>query len=692
MTDLFERASRLPSEQREAFMVWARRNLIRMETVRKYPSAGALAQALDPTTVQTADLRVIDEQLEWAFRTPGARLMISKPSQTGKSQRVAIWGMIRALLLDPDRRIIIATHSEDLARDHSQAIRTILRTYGSDARDSMTGMPLPDRLGIGIGDKAAAGRWSIAGHRGGLVAAGVGTALPGKPADCLTGETEVITRSGRMRMDELVGTENRPDVLSYNHATGALEWRPVLAARTIPQREIVEVVTRGGHTIRCTADHRIWTAEGYRPAAGLSSGTVLLALQPAVHDHGGGAEQQAGEPDHALHDLPCDAPQVGVDTVLLVRRGRGEGEPVYDIQVARNSNFFANEVLVHNCLLLDDLYSGMLAADSPAERRRVNTWWDSVASQRPGPDAPIVMIGTRWNEEDAHAYLLEQEPDRWKVLNFPAIAEPGVLDSLGREPGVPLENPRGLTDWAARRDVLPARVWSSMYQGSPTPSDGALFNADWFKAHRLPETPALYRRVIGVDPAETGSSDEVGLIAGGLAADGTVVLTDDWSGQYSSAVWPRRACLMALATQASELVFEAYSAPVAYERLLVQAFDDLAGEAVAGDGTVEVEFGDGTVGRVRVPASRPFLIKPWTRQGNAVVRSSGLRYAMSSGRCRVVGHRLATMEAVAIRWFETQHCPDRVAAATIVYDELSGGGGTELADGSGDWGSMPSGM
>src|SRR5690606_28227345 len=124
----------------------------------------------------------------------------------------------------------------------------------------------------------------------------------------------------------------------------------------------------------------------------------------------------------------------------------------------------------------------------------------------------------------------------WRVLNFPAIAEPGVHDSLNRPYGVQLENPRGTTDWAARRDVLPARVWASMFQGNPTPSDGALFNPDWFKNHRLPETPALYRRLVGVDPAETGSSDEVGLIAGGLAADGTVVLTDDWSGQFSSAV------------------------------------------------------------------------------------------------------------------------------------------------------------
>ncbi|RJO71410.1 hypothetical protein D5S18_24885 [Nocardia panacis] len=516
MTDIWERAAKLPPSQRAAFATWARQNMIRAQVAHVYPSAGALAQALDPTTIQTPDLAMIDDALEWAFTTPAARLMISKPSQTGKSQRVVKWGVTRALQLNPDWRIIIATHSEDLARTHSEEIRTVLRTHGTGARDAVTGLPLPDRLGLGIGDKSAATRWQLAGHRGGVFACGVGTALPGRPADCM---------------------------------------------------------------------------------------------------------------------------------------------------------------------ILDDLYADMLAADSPAERRRVNLWWDSVASQRPGPDAPIIFIGTRWNEQDAHAYLMGQEPGRWRVLNFPAIAEPGVPDALGREPGVPLENPRGRTDWEKIRATKPARVWSSMYQGSPTPADGALFNAQWFETYRLPSAPSLYRRIVGVDPAETGQGDEAGIIAAGLTGDGTVILTDDWSGQLSSAQWPRQACLLALHTGATELVFEAYSAAVAYNRLLKRAYDDLVAEA---DG--------GTVEGIAVPLSRPFHIAAWTRSGNALIRSTGLRHAVSNGRCRVLAHQLATMEAHAIRWFESQHQPDRVAAATIAYDVLAGGGEVSSSARPGGWGAMPDGI
>lgn len=516
MTDVWERAAKLPPSQRATFAAWARQNLVRAASVRAHPTAGALAQSIDPEVLQTPDLEEIDAALEWAQTTPRARLMISKPSQTGKSERAAIWGTVRALQRRPDWRTIVVTHSEDLALTHSERIRTIIQTYGTNARDAMTGAPLPDRLGIQIGAKSSASRWQLAGHRGGLIAAGIGTALPGRPADYM---------------------------------------------------------------------------------------------------------------------------------------------------------------------VLDDLFSGMLAADSPAERRRARTWWDTVGSQRLGPDASLVMIGTRWNEEDMHAYLLEVEPGPWRILNFPAIAEPGLLDSLNRPYGEFLVNPRGATDWAAIRASKPPRVWASMYQGNPVPSGGGLFNPKWFEDYRLDTAPPLYRRIVGVDPAETGKGDEAGIIAGGLTGDGTVVLTDDHSGHLSSAEWPRVACLLALRTGASEVVFEAYSAAVAYDRLLKRAYEDLVTEAAGG-----------TIDGVAVPVSRPFQIHPWKRQGNALIRSTGFRNATSNGRCRVVEHRLATMEAQAIRWFESQHCPDRIAAATIVYDVLAGGGETAVSKSPTSWGAMPLGL
>jgi hypothetical protein len=521
LEQVFERAAQLPPGQRAAFVAWAKQELIRRDAVRRYPTAGALAQALDPETIQTPDLEMIDRELAQAHRTPAARLMISKPSQTGKSLRVAVWGTVHALMCNPNWRVIVVTHSEDLALTHSEAVRTILRTFGTGARDALTGALLPDRLGIGIGSKSAASRWQLAGYRGGLVAAGVGTALPGRPADYM---------------------------------------------------------------------------------------------------------------------------------------------------------------------LLDDLFAGMTQADSPAYRKQGRMWWDAVGSQRLGPKAPAVMIGTRWNEEDAHAYLLSLEPERWRVLNFPAIAEPGLLDSLGREPGVPLINPRGDTDWTAIRATKSERVWSSMYQGNPTPLDGTLFSAKWFDRWRLDPEPPLYRRIVAVDPAETGRNDEVGIVAAGTDEHGAVVLTDDASGSMSAAEWPRRACLLALRTGATEVVFEAYTAAVTYGLTIKQAYKDLVIEAAAS------EDSPGYVEGVRVPPERPFHVFPWTSKGNALVRSVGMRNACSTGWFRVVRQKLATFEFMARTWHESQHCPDRVAAGAVAYNHLSGAGDTGIADSTGSWGQMPDGL
>ncbi|MEV6279118.1 hypothetical protein [Nocardia sp. NPDC051832] len=58
---LWERAAQLPTGQRAAFVAWAKQELIRRAAVRRYPTAGALAQAIDPETIQTPDLEMIDD-------------------------------------------------------------------------------------------------------------------------------------------------------------------------------------------------------------------------------------------------------------------------------------------------------------------------------------------------------------------------------------------------------------------------------------------------------------------------------------------------------------------------------------------------------------------------------------------------------------------------------------------------------
>jgi predicted phage terminase large subunit-like protein len=150
-----------------------------------------------------------------------------------------------------------------------------------------------------------------------------------------------------------------------------------------------------------------------------------------------------------------------------------------------NSNFFAGEVLVHNCLIIDDPIKDLEQARSQVYRERAWRFWQAVAVPRLGPGARAVVIQTRWNEDDLTGRLLAHDGDRrsggrWKVVAIPAIAEDND-DPLGRKPGEAMVSARGDRDWQAIRQSVGEYVWSSLYQQRPSPAEGGLFKRLWWR-------------------------------------------------------------------------------------------------------------------------------------------------------------------------------------------------------------------
>ncbi|WP_404826653.1 hypothetical protein [Peribacillus frigoritolerans] len=82
-------------------------------------------------------------------------------------------------------------------------------------------------------------------------------------------------------------------------------------------------------------------------------------------------KQSSRQSNHALQVLPYGPSQVGSDTVSTVENFSGRTEPVYDIQVEGTSNFFANKILVHNCLIIDDHIKNRKEANSQTYRDRI---------------------------------------------------------------------------------------------------------------------------------------------------------------------------------------------------------------------------------------------------------------------------------------------------------------------------------
>jgi hypothetical protein len=84
-------------------------------------------------------------------------------------------------------------------------------------------------------------------------------------------------------------------------------------------------------------------------------------------------------------------------------------------------------------VVIDDPIKGRAAADSTTDRNAVWDWYNGDLERRLTPGAFIVLMHTRWHEDDLAGRLLASESDRWRVLRLPAEAE--ADDPLGRTPG-----------------------------------------------------------------------------------------------------------------------------------------------------------------------------------------------------------------------------------------------------------------
>ena len=133
---------------------------------------GQIAQRIDPRTVQTPALDLIDAELTRLLDTPDGRLIISMPPQEGKSTRVSRDLPIKVLIDNPDCRIISASYAQGLANRNGRAVRNAIIAH--------------PELGLAIAhDNGAASEWTIAGHEGGVLSVGRGAGVTGRPADLL---------------------------------------------------------------------------------------------------------------------------------------------------------------------------------------------------------------------------------------------------------------------------------------------------------------------------------------------------------------------------------------------------------------------------------------------------------------------------------------------------------------------------
>lgn len=278
-----------------------------------WPTPGAMAQALDRTTIQTAALEAIDQQLVEVAEGRCERLIVSMPPQEGKSERTSRRFPLWMLHRNPNLRVAIVSYGHDVAR-----------RWGGRIRDDLKAAP---HLGLTLSESTRAKHeFELVGYRGGVVCVGIEGGLTGRPVDLL---------------------------------------------------------------------------------------------------------------------------------------------------------------------IIDDPYKDAKQADSKAWAQTVRDFWSEVALPRLAPGAPVVLIQTRWREDDLAGWLAATGDD-WTVLNIPAQADHdpdrGQVDVLGREPGTYMPSARGRTDvdWEKKKREVGSRAWNALYQGRPAPAEGSIFQRSWWREYTLP--------------------------------------------------------------------------------------------------------------------------------------------------------------------------------------------------------------
>jgi predicted phage terminase large subunit-like protein len=144
-------------------------------------------------------------------------------------------------------------------------------------------------------------------------------------------------------------------------------------------------------------------------------------------------------------------------------------------------------------IILDDPHKGAKEADSENQREDVWEWWLSTASARLGPGASVVMILTRWHEDDlAGRFMNAEDGHVWKYINIPAQADhdpgKGQKDILGRAPGEFMVSARGRSQaqWEATKLRQTSRNWNALYQGRPSSAAGTVFKRDHWSFYDAP--------------------------------------------------------------------------------------------------------------------------------------------------------------------------------------------------------------
>ena len=167
-------------------------------------------------------------------------------------------------------------------------------------------------------------------------------------------------------------------------------------------------------------------------------------------------------------------------------------------------------------LIIDDPVKNREDAESARMMGKLNDWYTSTLYTRLEPHVgAIVVIQTRWSENDMIGQLLENEHnvsekgrENWTIVDLPALYE-----DAGDRPPLPPHCPT-ISDWRENvgealcpqrydtdaleriREAVGSRDFASLYQQRPAPEGGNMFSPDWWQFYDWDTPLPTFQRVI----------------------------------------------------------------------------------------------------------------------------------------------------------------------------------------------------
>lgn len=185
------------------------------------------------------------------------------PPGSSKSTIYTIMAPAWIWTVDPTIKILTASYSADLAIDHAVKSRDVIqsdkyRKYFPEIEIRADHNNKANYKNTKLGERYATS---------------VGGSVTGFHAHlllCLPYDSELQTDKGIKKIGDIVESEEKLVVLSYNELTGEAEYKPIVKYEKNPFREMVRITTRSGKKLECTADHLVFTHNrGYIEAINL---------------------------------------------------------------------------------------------------------------------------------------------------------------------------------------------------------------------------------------------------------------------------------------------------------------------------------------------------------------------------------------------------------------------------------------